>query len=75
MVELLQQGSIMLAPESVVEQAVYLVCEKKCTRFFILDGSEELCQDVSKELTPLAIKSGVTSLLKEGRICESFCGP
>jgi hypothetical protein len=48
MVELLQQGSIMLTPESVVEQAVYLVCEKKCTRSFILDGSEELCQDVSK---------------------------
>ena len=65
----------MLAPESVVEQAVYLVCEKKCTFFVILDDSEELCQNVAKQLTPLAVKSGVNSIFKEGRICEKFCGP
>jgi len=37
--------------------------------FLKKDGSEELCQDVAKELTPLAIKAGVGSVLKEGRIC------
>jgi hypothetical protein len=46
-----------------------LVCEKKCNFTIISDGSEELCQDVAKELTPLAIKAGVGSVLKEGRIC------
>ncbi len=42
---------------------------------FNKDNSEELCENVAKELTPLAIRSGVTSILKEGRICEKLCGP
>jgi hypothetical protein len=35
MTELLQQTTITLAPESIVEQAVYLVCEKKCIVYSI----------------------------------------
>lgn len=65
----MQNLIIALAPQSTVEDAVRMVCERQCMYAYILDDSEELCAKITAELTPLAISTGIKGMLKEGKLC------
>jgi hypothetical protein len=64
---------ITVAPKGAAREVVQAVCERQCKNSCYIDTSKELCEKVSKELTPLAITMGVRAVIKTGRVCEYFC--